>query len=139
VGGGGALLALATATLVRQFVQRATFSYDGTEYRGDDLQPITPNDRFYTVTKNIVDPDPTKAVWRLEVGGLVDRPRTYGFDELAALPSTTQETTLMCISNYVGGGLMSILGNFQTALTPDVPIAVRGVPLAAIVAWRGST
>ncbi len=107
VGGGGALLALATATLLRQFVQRATFSYDGTEYRGDNLQPITPNDRFYTVTKNIVDPDPTKAVWRLEVGGLVDRPHTYGFDELAALPSRTQETTLMCISNYVGGGLMS--------------------------------
>ncbi len=107
VGGSGALLALVTANLVRQLVQRATFSYDGTEYRGDNLQPITPNDRFYTVTKNIVDPDPTTAVWRLEVGGLVDRPHTYGFDELAGLPSTTQETTLMCISNYVGGGLMS--------------------------------
>ena len=29
------------------------------------------------------------------------------FDELSALPSTSQETTLMCISNYLGGGLMS--------------------------------
>jgi len=107
LGGIGAVLAAATGLLVRQFVQRATFAYDGTEYRGDNLQPITPNDRFYTVTKNIVDPDPTASVWRLEVGGLVDRPRTYDFDALAALPSTTQETTLMCISNYVGGGLMS--------------------------------
>jgi DMSO/TMAO reductase YedYZ molybdopterin-dependent catalytic subunit len=107
LGSAGAVLAVATGSLLRQFVQRATFSYDGTEYRGEDLQPVTPNDRFYTVTKNIVDPSPTASVWRLEVGGLVDRPRTYDFDALAGLPSTTQETTLMCISNYVGGGLMS--------------------------------
>lgn len=107
MGGAGAVLAVATGALLRQLVQRATFSYDGTEYRGADLQPVTPNDRFYTVTKNIVDPDPSTSVWRLEVGGLVDRPRTYDFEALAALPSTTQETTLMCISNYVGGGLMS--------------------------------
>jgi DMSO/TMAO reductase YedYZ molybdopterin-dependent catalytic subunit len=107
VGGVGAVLAMATGSLLRNFVQLATFSYDGTEYRGENLQPVTPSDRFYTVTKNIVDPNPTTAVWRLEVGGLVDRPRTYDFEALAALPSTTQETTLMCISNYVGGGLMS--------------------------------
>jgi len=107
VVGVGAVVAVAAGTLVRQLVQRATFAYDGTEYRGEDVQPITPNDRFYTVTKNIVDPDPSTDVWRLEIGGLVDRPRTYRFDELAALPSTSQETTLMCISNYVGGGLMS--------------------------------
>ena len=74
---------------------------------GEDVQPITPNDRFYTVTKNIVDPDPTTAVWRLEVGGLVDHPTTYTYAQIRALPSTTQETTLMCISNYLGGGLMS--------------------------------
>ncbi|MDQ6672857.1 MAG: molybdopterin-dependent oxidoreductase [Chloroflexota bacterium] len=108
MGGAGTVLAIATGALLRQFVQRATFSYDGTEYRGTDVQPITPNDRFYTVTKNIVDPDPSASVWRLEIGGLVDRPQTYDFNALAALPSTTtQETTLMCISNYLGGGLMS--------------------------------
>ncbi|MGI9149154.1 MAG: molybdopterin-dependent oxidoreductase [Chloroflexota bacterium] len=107
LGGAGVVLAVLTGSLVRQLFERATFTYDGTEYRGDDLEPITPNDRFYTVTKNIVDPLPSPEVWRLEIGGLVDRPRAYRFDEIAALPSTTQETTLMCISNYVGGGLMS--------------------------------
>ena len=107
LGGVGALLAIGTGGLLKQLADLATFGYDGMEYRGADLQPITPNDRFYTVTKNIVDPDPTTAVWRLEIAGLVENPRTYTFDEIRALPSSTQETTLMCISNYVGGGLMS--------------------------------
>ena len=107
LGGVGALLAIATGGLLKQLTDLATFAYDGLEYRGPDVQPITPNDRFYTVTKNIVDPDPTTAAWRLEIAGLVERPRTYTFEEIRALPSTTQETTLMCISNYVGGGLMS--------------------------------
>jgi len=107
LGGVGAILAVATGGLLRQLAQVATFAYDGMEYRGADVQPITPNDRFYTVTKNIVDPDPTTAVWRLEVGGLVDHPTTYTFDQIRALPRTMQETTLMCISNYLGGGLMS--------------------------------
>jgi DMSO/TMAO reductase YedYZ molybdopterin-dependent catalytic subunit len=71
------------------------------------VQAITPNDRFYVVTKNVIDPRVEKALWRLEVTGRVDRPHSYTFEELAALPSTTQETTLMCISNAVGGGLIS--------------------------------
>jgi DMSO/TMAO reductase YedYZ molybdopterin-dependent catalytic subunit len=107
VGGIGAILAIASGGLLRHLADVATFGYDGLEYRGPDAQPITPNDRFYTVTKNIIDPDPTTAAWRLEIAGLVERPRTYTFDDIRALPSTTQETTLMCISNYVGGGLMS--------------------------------
>ena len=108
LGAGGVVLGVAAnALLLRQFVQWSTFGYDGTEYRGDDVEPITPNERFYSVTKNIVDPDPNPSVWRLEIGGLVDRPRAYTYDDIRALPATMQETTLMCISNYLGGGLMS--------------------------------
>ena len=43
----------------------------------------------------------------LEIGGLVDRPRSYAYAEIAALASVAQETTLMCISNGVGDALMS--------------------------------
>ena len=82
-----------------------------------------PNERFYSVTKNIVDPDPNPSVWRLEIGGLVDRPRAYTYDDIRALPATTQETTLMCISNYLGGGLMS------NAIWTGLPL--RDVVLAA--------
>src|ERR671935_2031304 len=66
IGGVGAVLAIATGGLLRHLRDLATFGYDGLEYRGEDVEPITPNDRFYTVTKNIVDPDPTTAPWRLE-------------------------------------------------------------------------
>ncbi len=45
--------------------------------------------------------------WSVTVDGLVERPRTWSLDDLTALPSVTQETTLMCISNAVGSGLMS--------------------------------
>jgi DMSO/TMAO reductase YedYZ molybdopterin-dependent catalytic subunit len=107
VAGIGGVFGLGSAALLGELFRRATFSYDGTEYRGADVQPITPNDRFYSVTKNIVDPSPTPAVWRLEIAGLVDRPRTYTYAELTNLPPASQETTLMCISNYLGGGLIS--------------------------------
>lgn len=105
----GIALALAAGSggLLRRLYQLATFSYDGTRYEGPSIEAITPNDAFYVVTKNVVDPSVAKGAWRLEVGGLVDRPHSYDFAELAALPAVTQETTLTCISNGVGGGLMS--------------------------------
>src|SRR5207248_8349062 len=43
--GGGVALA-------RKLYRAATFSYDGTQYKGSMVQPITPNDLFYCVTKN---------------------------------------------------------------------------------------
>jgi DMSO/TMAO reductase YedYZ molybdopterin-dependent catalytic subunit len=106
VTGLGAVLAVATMAVGRRLWDMASFAYDGTRFLGP-LTPITPNDQFYVVTKNVVDPSVDRATWRLEVGGLVERPRTYAFGELAGLPSVTQETTLMCISNGVGDALMS--------------------------------
>jgi DMSO/TMAO reductase YedYZ molybdopterin-dependent catalytic subunit len=55
----------------------------------------------------VIDPSIARSLWRLEIGGLVERPRSYTFAELSTLPATTQETTLSCISNGVGGGLIS--------------------------------
>ena len=63
-GGGG-------AGLLRKLYRIATFSYDGTQYKGRGVQPITPNDQFYCVTKNVVDPEVNPALWRLEITGLV--------------------------------------------------------------------
>ncbi|MGI9173356.1 MAG: molybdopterin-dependent oxidoreductase [Chthoniobacterales bacterium] len=107
LGAVGAVLGFGIAGLLRRFYQEATFSYDGTQYKGKDVQPITPNDKFYTVTKNVVDPKVNPALWRLEIGGMVAHGRSYTIEELKAMPAVTQETTLMCISNAVGAGLMS--------------------------------
>lgn len=107
--GAGAVLALGSGGLFRRLFDQATFSYDGTRAgkAGKLVQAITPNDEFYVVTKNVVDPRVSRAAWRFSIGGMVDNPRTYGFEEISALPGVDQETTLSCISNPVGGRLMS--------------------------------
>src|SRR5258705_8737142 len=93
--------------LARKLYRAATFSYDGTEYKGSIVQPITPNDLFYCVTKNVIDPKVKIDVWHLEIGGLVQNPATWRFQDLVGFKSTTQETTLMCISNGLDAGLIS--------------------------------
>jgi DMSO/TMAO reductase YedYZ molybdopterin-dependent catalytic subunit len=93
--------------LAHKLYRAATFSYDGTQYRGSIVQPITPNDLFYCVTKNVVDPKVNIDVWHLEIGGLVQNATTWRFQDLLGFKPTTQETTLMCISNGLDAGLIS--------------------------------
>jgi DMSO/TMAO reductase YedYZ molybdopterin-dependent catalytic subunit len=108
ITGGIALLAAGgSAAILRRLYQLATFSYDGTQYKGRLVQPITPNDQFYCVTKNVIDPKVNADLWRLEITGLVQTRQTYKLDRLKSLPAVEQETTLMCISNGLDAGLMS--------------------------------
>jgi DMSO/TMAO reductase YedYZ molybdopterin-dependent catalytic subunit len=110
LGGAMAVLALAAGGLTALLYRRGTVGpngYDGLQTRGPNLTPITPNDRFYVVTKNLVDPHVDRSRWRLQVTGLVEQPRTYDFASLVALPSVDQEQTLQCISNGIGAGLIS--------------------------------
>lgn len=107
LGGLGLLVAGGGAAILRKLYQAASFSYDGTQYGGEIVQAITPNEQFYTVTKNVIDPTVNESVWRLEVTGLVTTRQTYKLDRLRALASVMQETTLMCISNGIDAGLMS--------------------------------
>jgi len=103
----GIILAGSGAAVVRKLFRAATFGYDGTQYKGEIVRPITPNEQFYCVTKNVIDPVVEAARWQLEITGLVKNPRAYRFEDLTSLPSVDQETTLMCISNLLDGGLMS--------------------------------
>jgi DMSO/TMAO reductase YedYZ molybdopterin-dependent catalytic subunit len=123
-GGAMAVLAAAAAGALSRLYYLATFSYDGRQHIGQDVKAITPNDLFYTVTKNVIDPEVHKPVWRLEVAGMVERPRAYSLEDLKALGNVNQETTLMCISNWVGGGLMS-------------NAVWRGVPLRNLIEAAG--
>jgi hypothetical protein len=68
----------------------------------------------------LIDPSVDAASWRLRVGGLVAQPMELTLDELRALGAVEQLQTLECISNEVGGHLIS------TARW-------RGVPLRAVV------
>jgi DMSO/TMAO reductase YedYZ molybdopterin-dependent catalytic subunit len=107
LAGVGALLAGGGAGLLRKLYRSATFSYDGTQYKGRVVEPITPNDLFYCVTKNVIDPQVSADVWHLEVNGLVQNPATYRYQDLKGATTVEQETTLMCISNGIDAGLMS--------------------------------
>ena len=96
-----------SAAIARKLFRIAAFSYDGTQYLGADVQAITPNDRFYCVTKNVVDPRVDEGLWHLEVTGLVQHPHTYRLLDFKNMEMVDQETTLMCISNGLDAGLMS--------------------------------
>src|SRR5437868_10732787 len=107
LGGLGLVIAGGGAAVLRKLYRAATFSYDGTQYKGGIVQPITPNESFYCVTKNIVDPRVNVNLWHLEVTGLVQNSATYRFQDLQGFTPVEQETTLMCISNGLDAGLIS--------------------------------
>jgi DMSO/TMAO reductase YedYZ molybdopterin-dependent catalytic subunit len=126
-GTGLAALAAAGGLGARLFAD-GTFGYDGRRLLGPDRLPVTPADQFYTVTKNLVDPDVDAALWRLEVTGAVTRPFTLTLDDLRGLDARTQEITLECISNGVGYGLLS---NGLWTGTPLAALLDRAGPAAA--------
>jgi DMSO/TMAO reductase YedYZ molybdopterin-dependent catalytic subunit len=78
---------------------------------------VTPIDDFYTVDEEIVDPIVDVGAWRLRIDGAVDEPVELTYDELLALPQIEQHATLECISNPVGGDLIS------TATWTGIPMA----------------
>jgi len=87
---------------------------------------ITPVENFYVVSKNFSDPVVLEQGWSLKVGGLVDNPLHLSMADLRALPSVTEYVTLECISNNVGGSLIST-GQFTGVRLHDlVGMAVPG-------------
>jgi DMSO/TMAO reductase YedYZ molybdopterin-dependent catalytic subunit len=68
---------------------------------------ITANEDHYTVDTTLVKPRVDAATWRLEITGNVERPYTIGYDELLDLEAIEEVRTLECISNPVGGELIS--------------------------------
>jgi DMSO/TMAO reductase YedYZ molybdopterin-dependent catalytic subunit len=69
---------------------------------------VTSNDSFYYVSKNLGgDPETDGTRWTLTIGGHVAHPFSLSYADLKALPSEQRYHTLECISNWVGGPLMS--------------------------------
>jgi len=83
---------------------------------------ITPVGEFYVVSKNIGgDPVVDASSWRLNLPG-----RSLTYNELLALPSHDLELTLECISNEIGGTLISN-GSWKGPRVRDV-LALTSVP-----------
>ncbi len=68
---------------------------------------VTPNKDFYEVSKNLSDPSVDISSWKLLVSGLVEHPLEMDYQQLKDMQSVEQYQTLECISNPVGGPLIS--------------------------------
>jgi DMSO/TMAO reductase YedYZ molybdopterin-dependent catalytic subunit len=79
----------------------------GAELDVDGITPlITPNRDFYRIDTALRVPEIDPSGWSLRIHGLVDREVTVTWDNLLALPLAESTTTLVCVSNEVGGDLI---------------------------------
>jgi DMSO/TMAO reductase YedYZ molybdopterin-dependent catalytic subunit len=110
--GGAVVLSLAAggvafSRLLAEWYARSNLTYEGMRTPGAHTSAITPISDFYVVSKNVLDPTVQVERWQLEITGLVRAPRSWTLEQLRALQSESRAITLECISNEVGGHLMS--------------------------------
>ncbi|MEI7714467.1 MAG: molybdopterin-dependent oxidoreductase, partial [Mycobacterium sp.] len=68
---------------------------------------ITSNADFYRIDTALRAPQLSRADWKLRIHGMVDREVTFAFADLARFEPVQKVVTLMCVSNPVGGNLIS--------------------------------
>lgn len=91
---------------------------------------VTPNDDFYRVAIDVIDPAVDASSWSLMVDGLVNSPKRYSLQGVQALPGTSQYTTFECVSNKVNGNLISN-AKWGGVKIPDLLADVGGVQSGA--------
>ena len=62
---------------------------------------------FYRIDKNALVPEVNAQTWTLNVKGLVDKPLILNYREIRSMPPVEQFATLECVSNKIGGDLIS--------------------------------
>lgn len=80
-----------------------------------DVQPkgvalpsfVTPSADFYRVDTALIVPQLGHGDWRLRIHGMVNREATYSFADLTGFDVVEKVVTLTCVSNPVGGNLIS--------------------------------
>ena len=68
---------------------------------------ITPTYLFYRIDINPIIPQVDSKSWNLTIKGLVENPITINYDQIRSMPSVQEYVTLECISNKIGGDLIS--------------------------------
>jgi DMSO/TMAO reductase YedYZ molybdopterin-dependent catalytic subunit len=68
---------------------------------------ITNNDDFYRIDTALSVPQVARSDWQLKIHGMVDREITYSLADLQRFEVVEQVVTLTCVSNPVGGDLIS--------------------------------
>ncbi|HEV2035438.1 MAG TPA: molybdopterin-dependent oxidoreductase [Candidatus Dormibacteraeota bacterium] len=98
---------------------------------------ITPSSSFYIVSKNFSDPIVVTDSWRLRIQGLVEFEQSLEYSQLQALPQAVELVTLECVSNPVGGRLMST-GRFDGPRLADLLAMARPRGAARYVAFQAN-
>ena len=80
---------------------------------------ITPAKDFYLIDTELTSPRVDANSWKLSVKGAVDNPIEISYKELTNMPTQEADITLSCVSNSVGGGLISN-GRWTGVLLSDV-------------------
>ena len=86
---------------------------------------ITPASSFYLIDTALVSPRIDVNTWKLSVKGAVDNPVEFSYKDLLGMSTRESDITLSCVSNPVGGGLVSN-GRWTGVLLSDV-LAEAGV------------
>ena len=79
---------------------------------------ITANPDFYRIDVALQVPSQTAKDWRLRIHGMVDKEITLSFDDLLRRPLVERTLTLTCVSNPVGGNLISTANFIGVELRP---------------------
>jgi DMSO/TMAO reductase YedYZ molybdopterin-dependent catalytic subunit len=86
---------------------------------------ITPASSFYLIDTALQSPRVDANTWKLSVKGAVDNPVEFSYKDLLGMSTRESDITLSCVSNPVGGGLVSN-GRWTGVLLSDV-LAEAGV------------
>jgi DMSO/TMAO reductase YedYZ molybdopterin-dependent catalytic subunit len=68
---------------------------------------VTKNDDFYRIDTSLYPPEVDPQTWELKIFGMVRNPITITWAELLKRPMVQRYVTLACVSNEVGGDLIS--------------------------------
>ncbi len=91
----------------------------GTDLGKSGVPFVTPASDFYRVDIALTVPQLDPAAWKLRVHGMVDHELTLTYDDVLARPLIEGYLTLNCVSNEVGGNLISN-GRFLGAPLADI-------------------
>ena len=80
---------------------------------------ITPASSFYLIDAALTSPRVNAADWKLSVKGAVENPVEFSYKDLQEMSTIESDVTLSCVSNPVGGGLVSN-GRWTGVLLSDV-------------------
>jgi DMSO/TMAO reductase YedYZ molybdopterin-dependent catalytic subunit len=115
--GGGALVArdvAASRADVTARLARATYAQRAAPLPHAAAFPrlgtptfLTANNDFYRIDTALRIPTLAAADWTLRVHGMVARELTLSFDDLIARPLVERPITMTCVSNPIGGNLVS--------------------------------